>query len=243
MQEKYVLITASSSGLGLEIAKQLSSDGYSIILTSRHKQKLEESAKLLNNKLKNIIVKIDFSKDDINRVLIEKIKNLNIVAIIHNFGLSLENDKHPIDLDILDKSIYNNFIVSLKINNYFFDKLSGEPSKIIYIGSTASLHAKASPSYTLSKSLINTYVKNSSQFYVEKNISVFAILPGILGHDGSEWDKKKIIDREKYLSTQKSQPLKRFTMPKEISKYISALLSVNNLLVSGSVIKLDVNDY
>jgi short-subunit dehydrogenase len=41
---KYILITASSKGLGLEIAKQLSFVGYNIILTSRNKENLKRFA-------------------------------------------------------------------------------------------------------------------------------------------------------------------------------------------------------
>ena len=136
-----------------------------------------------------------------------------------------------------------NFIKSLEINNALVDSLCGDPSKIIYIGSSASLHAKASPCYTLSKSLINTYVKNISSFYIDKNVSICAILPGILGHKGSEWDKKKKEESEKYYDVMKKQPLKRFIMPEDISPYIIDLISNESFLHTGSIIKLDANSY
>ena len=241
--KKYILITASSKGLGLEIAKSLSYAGYNIILTSRSKKHLKKAKKKLNQKLKHKIIKIDFTKDKLEKKLFKKIKNLNIVAIIHNFGLNLDNDTHPIDIDILNRTIYNNFIVSLKINNFLYDKLQGDPSKIIYIGSTASLHTKASPCYTLSKSLINTYVKNISQEYLQYNILICAILPGILAHKNSIWDKKKINEKEKYYNTKKTQPLKRFAIPQDISPYILDIINQKSLMITGSIIKLDANDY
>lgn len=239
----YVLVTASSKGLGLEIAKQLSFIGYNIILTSRSKKNLKYAKSLLNQKLKHKSIKIDFTKDSIEKKLIKKIENLNIHSIVHNFGLNLENDTHPIDEKILNQSIYNNFIVSLKINNALSNKLKGNPSKIIHIGSTASLHTKAAPSYTLSKSLINTYVKNISNIYVKNNIMICAVLPGILGHKGSAWDKKRILDSKKYENIKSKQPLERFLLPDEIASYIVDLINQKNLSFSGSMMKLDVNDY
>ena len=38
--KKYALITGSSSGIGLEIAKILADKGYNIILTARRKERL-----------------------------------------------------------------------------------------------------------------------------------------------------------------------------------------------------------
>ena len=241
-KQKYVLVTASSKGLGFEIAKQLSFNGYSIILTSRSNKNLKKAMSKLNQSISHKMVKIDFKKDTLD-LLLHKIENLNIVSIIHNFGLTLEGDTHPIDIDILQKYIYNNFIISLKINNFFYNKLNGKPSKIIYIGSTASLHAKASPSYTLSKSLINTYVKNISQTFLNHNILICAVLPGILAHKDSEWDKKKKSQSQKYKDTKEKQPLKRFAIPQDIAPYIVDIIQQKSMMITGSIIKLDANEY
>lgn len=242
MKTKYILITASTKGLGLEIAKMLSFAGYNIILTSRDKKNLNEAESVLNPKLKHKSIEIDFENDNIEEKLI-KIQNLNLVAIVHNFGIKLNNDTHPIDINLLETSIYNNFIVSLKINNVLYEKLKGNPSKIIYIGSTASLHTKASPSYTLSKSLINTYIKNISQEYLKSNIMICAVLPGVLAHKDSEWDKKKIVEPIRYEEIKRKQPLGRFALPYDIAKYIVDLVNQESLMLTGSVLKLDANEY
>lgn len=241
--EKYVLVTASSKGLGLEIAKKLSYAGYNIILTSRKKKNLQEAQKFLNPQLQHKIIKIDFTKDDIDKKLIQKLESFNIYSIVHNFGIKIPNDKHPIDEAILNQSIYNNFTVSLKINNALVKKLHGEPSKIIHIGSTASLHAKASPSYTLSKSLINTYVKNISNIYIKDNIIICALLPGIIAHKGSEWDKKRREHQQQYSEVKKRQPLGTFLMPEDIASYVVDIVNQTSLASSGSIMKLDANDY
>ena len=43
--KKYALITGSSSGIGLEIAKILADKGYNIILTARREERLIENSK------------------------------------------------------------------------------------------------------------------------------------------------------------------------------------------------------
>lgn len=241
--QKYILVTASTKGLGLEIAKQLSFSGYNIILTSRSEKNLQKAKLSLNQTLNHKTIKIDFTKNKCIEKLIHKIENYNIEAIIHNFGLNLENDSHDIDINILFKSIQYNFANAVEINNQLYKKLKGNPSKIIHIGSTASLHAKASPSYTLSKSLLNTYVKNISKHYAQNNISICTVLPGILAHKNSQWDIKKKIDPQKYKDTQQNQPLGKFSLPEDIAPYIVDLVKQKSFMHTGTTIKLDANDY
>ncbi len=241
--QKFVLITGASKGLGLEIAKQLSFAGYNIILVSSNKKNLEKAKSTLNSQLVHKIIRIDFTKKNCNKKLFKKIKDYSIEAIVHNFGINLSGDSHNINTDILFKSIQYNFINAIEINNLLYKKLEGNPSKIIHIGSSASLHAKAAPCYTLSKSLINTYVKNISSYYIKQNISICSILPGILAHEGSQWDSKKKTDPLKYKNTKQNQPLGKFPMPEDIAPYIVDLINQKSLMHSGSNIKLDANDY
>ena len=239
----FVLVTGSSKGLGLEIAKQLSFAGYNIILTSRNKKNLYKAKAKLNPNIEHKIIRIDFTKKASVKKLIEKTKDFNIEAIVHNFGLNLKDDSHDININTLFKSIQYNFANAVEINNKLYKKLKGNPSRIIHIGSTASLHAKASPCYTLSKSLINTYVKNISKYYLGHNISICSVLPGILAHKESQWDKKKSSDPIKYKHTKNNQPLNRFSMPEDIAPYIVDLIKQKSFMHTGTNIKLDANDY
>jgi len=239
----YVLITGSSKGIGLEIAKELSIKGHKIIITGKSENSLQSSKKNFNNTSNHKFIQIDFENDEELEKFFQEVETYEIDSIIHNLGGKIKNDTHPIDLEVLNKSINLNFLVSLKINNRLVDKLKENPSKIIYIGSTASLHAKASPCYVLAKSLISSYIKNISSVYLEKNILICGIMPGIVAHKGSEWDNKRTEDKNRYVQMKNSQPLKRFLMPNDITEHVVSLVNMQSLAFTGSMIKLDANDY
>ena len=70
---KTALITGASSGIGREIAKQLSSRGFRVILAARRKQRLEELAAELDGESR--VVTCDLSTREGCLELYEQVKD------------------------------------------------------------------------------------------------------------------------------------------------------------------------
>ncbi len=79
------LITGASSGIGLDIARYLSTKGYELILVSRNKEKLEQIQEHLPTKVTIIVA--DLSNEQRVKDLYVLAKKENIDILINNAGL------------------------------------------------------------------------------------------------------------------------------------------------------------
>lgn len=91
------LITGASSGIGLEMAKYLSTLGYDLILVARNKKRLEEIKKEIKTEVE--IFDYDLSNIDNCYKLYNNIKNDDISVVINNAGFGLFGDYKNSDMD------------------------------------------------------------------------------------------------------------------------------------------------
>jgi hypothetical protein len=101
--EETVLITGASSGIGLELAKLFSKDGYNLILVARRENKLAELAEEVKKKYSiNVhIIKEDLSKIESVKNLFLKVQQLGIrvTTLVNNAGTGYCGLFHEIDID------------------------------------------------------------------------------------------------------------------------------------------------
>ncbi len=240
---RYAIVTASSRGLGFEIAVALAKKGDIPVITGRNELSLSESAK----KIKSITgrealpVVIDFLEEDASKFFYDELKKMNVSPsiIINNLGGAVAGDKRNIDIKVLREAMRLNLEVGIEINNIFFEDLKKLSGTIVHIGSTASLHYDAPPGYTISKSALNAYIKNAAPNFARDGVCIFGILPGILDHEGSAFDSMKISNPDRYQKALDAAPYRRFVKSSEVAEYIVKLLDVNSPMINGSLIKVD----
>lgn len=101
------LITGASSGLGRDFARELSKQGYDLILVARRKDRLEEIKKELSTNVH--IISTDLSNENKCYDLCKQIQDEDIEVVINNagFGLFGEFSKTEIEteLNMIDLNI------------------------------------------------------------------------------------------------------------------------------------------
>lgn len=237
IKNNIALITGSSKGLGFEIAKALDNRGAQVILTGRKEANLQHALSQLKGK-SHCIFALDFYDDaDVNK-LIKYFFTNNILpnVLIHNVGGRIDDDKFPLQETVFRKSIKINLEVAMKINESILPSmLEKQCGRIVHISSDSSLNGQASPAYVIAKAALNGYVKSAARYCAKHNIMICAVLPGILDHEGSAWDKKREMQPEHYQKKLEQMPLGRFGHPAEISNFVAELALGPSMMCAGGL--------
>lgn len=178
-QDKVVVISGASSGLGLEITKEFIRENANISLCARRLEKLKKNFK---NKKNVFFQKVDVSNQKaIKKFLKKTVKKFGKIDIlINNAGIAYNSKIEDINYEKLKKSFEINLFApviflkeTLKImkkNNY---------GRIINISSGGSVNcAETFFSYSSSKAALNTLTKTASKELKKYNIKINTMSPG-----------------------------------------------------------------
>ncbi len=174
------LITGASSGIGREMAIELSKQGYDLILVARRKKKLEELKKQLDTKVE--IVATDLSSTFNCMKLYHKFEKQPIDVLINNagFGIFGEFSETNLDkeLDLIDTNIKALHVLTKLFLKEFKERDSGY---ILNVASSAAFFpGPLMASYYASKA----YVLHLSEAIYEElkkegsNVSISVLCPG-----------------------------------------------------------------
>lgn len=131
-----VLITGASSGIGKELAKELSNQGYDLILVARNEKKLEELKKELRTNIE--IIPMDLSIPDNAKKLYEQTKN-KIDLLINNAGIGLMGPSEEVDLEKELEMIKTNVITPQILTKLFLKEfIKKDQGQILNVSSAAA---------------------------------------------------------------------------------------------------------
>lgn len=237
-EKKQILVTGSTSGIGLNICSTLSELNASLIITGRNLNKLESLSKQyrVNN--------INFSKyihaDLINHLDIERLAEDSILldGLVLNAGVIEYSPTKLISNEKISKIFKTNFESNvLLIQNLLKRKKIKKGASIVFISSIASnLGVKGTALYSASKAALNAYAKVLANELSVQQIRVNIILPGIV--------KTELIDRENIATTQSLEKTENeypfgFGLPEDITNLVLFLLSDKSRWITGSEIVID----
>ena len=185
MKSEYALITGASSGIGLEIAKRLASDGYNLVLTARRADLLEQlSNEITNNyKVKVEIVSKDLSIKSAPQEIFEfcKSNNLNISILINNAGYGIKTSFHETSIEDEEAFIRVLGTSVIMLTKLFIPKMiENGGGKVMIVSSVASFAAPSAiqPLYGPIKTFMNRFSDGININYKHKGITSTALCPG-----------------------------------------------------------------
>jgi len=183
---KIILVTGANKGIGLEIVRQLSSQGHSVILTSRVEARgLAAQVQLRKENLSVDYVQMDITSEESIRTACNKVKATfgKLDVLINNAAILLKEDQSLLktDLDLIQQTIQTNSIAQLAVTRAFLS-LIPDGGRIIMTssggGSMTDPVGGWSPAYCVSKSFLNAITRHLAYELSDRTISVNVFDPG-----------------------------------------------------------------
>ena len=240
LENKKIIITGATGGIGNSIVKRLSDAGAKILATGTRLEKLEE----LKSKFKNTdILKFDISKgDEIEEFIENATKQLGggLDCLINNAGITQDNLAIRMNIDEWKKVIDINLTSTFLLSKFAVKKmLKNKYGKIINItsvvGHTGNL---GQANYTASKAGIVAMSKSLAIEYAKKNININCISPGFI--------KTEMTDKidEKFKETIISKiPSSRLGAPEDVANAVLFLASDQSNYINGETIHVNGGMY
>ena len=240
LEDKNILITGASRGIGNGIAVTLASHGANIFFTYVNSK---DSAIALEEKIQKYGVKVRSYKSDASsfnesQKLVENIINDfdRIDVLINNAGITKDNLLLRMSEDDFDKVISVNlksvFNMTKAIQRFFLKQRSGV---FIHISSVVGIKGNAGQSnYAASKSGIIGFSKSLAQELGSRNIRSNVIAPGFIETEMTNKLDEKIID-----GWIKSIPLRRGGKTEDVANSCVFLSSELSTYITGQVLQVD----
>ena len=184
MKNSYALVTGATSGIGLEISRDLAKRGYNLVLVARTKEKLIEKSREL---VKEHNIKCDYFSSDLTLINSpEEIyqftsqKHYNVEILINNAGYALPNAFHINSMEDEEKClrVLGTSVIALT-KKYINDMITNGGGKIMIVSSVAAFAPASSLQslYGPVKTFMNRF-SESLNFYNKYGITSTAVCPG-----------------------------------------------------------------
>lgn len=136
-----VLITGASTGIGFELARCFARDGYTLVLNSRHRDRLREAAQKIEAEFncKVTALAVDLSKPDGPEKLFREAQGLQIDILINNAGVGVVGFFHQTQLEHELEMIQLNVTSLTQLTKLFLDgMIKRKRGRIMHVASTAA---------------------------------------------------------------------------------------------------------
>jgi NAD(P)-dependent dehydrogenase (short-subunit alcohol dehydrogenase family) len=240
LEDKVVVVTGGSRGIGLEIARELVAQGAKVVICGRKKESLDGACASLGSE-RVIAFQAHIAREDDVENLFKQIAQVHpsIDILVNNVGMNLMTPAIP-DTDfamwqkILETNLNGTYLCS-RAAAKVMRKAGG--GAIVNVSSIAG--RKASPAmgiYGIAKAGVEMLTKVMASELAGHGVRVNAVAPGMVRTDFSKpfWSSPEL-----YAHIAASIPMGRIAEPMEVVHPVLFLASPASAFITGQTLLVD----
>jgi len=241
INNKVMLVTGSSRGIGLAIAQMLHAEGCRVVLNSRNPDELDQAVTGLPGSVGFVA---DVSIPDQAKHLIDETLKLHgrIDGVVCNVGSGRSVPPGSEDFDEWQRVFSVNLWSTTNIVEAATTALAKSKGSIVCTSSICGLEVlPAAPiTYSAAKAALHAYVRGISRPLGKKGVRINATAPGNILFEGSIWERKLEESTEVVAEMlNRNVALGKLGVPGDVANLTAYLLSPVSGFATGSVWTLD----
>lgn len=242
LKGKRVLVTGSSRGIGLGIARAFVGEGAEVIVTGRDARVLRQALAQLGPASRG--VRGDLTRaTGIRAALAVARKRWGALDIlVLNLGSGRSVPGLAADGKEWRRVLDLNLVAAMEMLRGAEPLLAkGEAPAVVFIGSIAGLEVLGAPiAYGAAKAALMHAMRAVARLLAPKGIRVNMVAPGNIFFDGGTWDRKLKKDRRGVEEMLQAQvPLRRLGRVEEVADAVAFLASPRAAFITGSCLVVD----
>ncbi len=236
LENKIILVTGASSGIGRAIAIECSKMRASVIITGRNEERLKETHSRMEGNQPDYIIADLSNSDDVQNLC----KNItSLTGLVNCAGLTKVLPFPFAERKDFEEVMEVNFFAPSELSRLLVkSKKIRKGASIVFISSVSGVYVSyiGNSIYSASKGAINGLCKNMALELAPKRIRVNCVNPGMIDTNILSDGK---ITQEQLNEDMKRYPLKRYGKPEEVAYAVIYLLSDAAEWITGSNLLID----
>ena len=245
-ENKKILLTGASKGLGCICAKAFAENGAQLLITARSIELLEQLRQSLPNPDKHMVFAADLTQPEKITELIEESENFlgGFDVIIHVAGGGLGLRDPLLTLEDSRRLYELNVGIAVGVNRLVIPKMIAKGAgNVVHVCSIASTEATGSVGYNTSKAALAAYVRSLGREIADTGVIVTGILPGAFLAPNNAFVRLRENNPEVYKNfVQERLPRKRIGQANEIIPLLFFLSSSAATMMSGCCVPIDAGE-
>lgn len=241
LRGRAALVTASTRGIGLSIARRLAAEGARVAVVARTADDVARVAAELGEG--HLGIAQDLTTETGCEAAVEQATaGLGPLSVlVNNLGLRAGSSWDDSGVPEFERAMAGNLYPALRLSRLVLPGMRERGhGRILVVSSIFGREAGGAPAYNAAKAAEHSFVTSLAREVASFGVTVNAIAPGSILFEGGSWHRRQQADPAGIAEFVKRElPLGRFGTPEEVAAVAAFLASDAASLVSGASIAVD----